>query len=686
MSIKNIAIRTPAATGSSPSATGQADPAWKVRRIFPRAVATLLALVFSSLAQAEIASGIYRVTGIDSRWGTYSGQVEIRASDEAGIHDIIHIQQWDDARFEGDSIALAWEGVLDLSGSEPTVEVSLERVGFVTEYGDLMRNPDPTANAPVLYSSELVKVDEATFEVSFRPAPGDQEWTFDETWIWDGLSGPTPIWVNERVSLQGHDPVPEQLKERLFRLFKSYHEMPEVQPYVERPEFQEAMHYWIFDPTDYDFYRSQPDVLRVVQKIVDPISLVETRLRARAYRHSLAEKQAVFDEQVPVYFLNDPGMITGFDPTLPEDIRQTSDRDSMLWTGSYVASQAMRYLVTGETEALETMTHALEGQILCYEIVPTPGEFARTLRTHIEGADDEWIQGEGEYSEIDWLPGGNNDMLKGFYSGFLWAHLALEKAGGYGDLQARMVDVLQGLLDYNPLLQVQALSDVTDIYDRMVFLLLSHTLEPDLSKYLEYAAYYKVVAPWLTATGNGSVYWYGIADWSGIHLGIQTLLALVMGAETASDPLLILEYHALTYRDAMATALDRLRHTRIGLAQLVYGTLGSFSEPPPELEDALWVLREMPAPKERYEIDYSINPAFCLSPFPEEPWKLDWLQTDRFQSLSVYPLFEKGPRNYRWKVPPGSFDGTATGDWEPGVDYLFAYWLGRYFGVIRPDM
>jgi len=649
-------------------------------------LAFLLAASFLPLAHAQVTPGIYDITGVDSLWGPYSGEVEIRPSGDGGPLEVIHLQQWDEARFEGDTISLAWEGALDTSADNPRVDLTLDRVGFITEYGGLSRDPDPDANAPVHYGAELIAQGDTTIAASFRPTLGDHDWEFQETWVWRQASDPTPIWTNERVWLEGHDPIPETLKARLFRLFASYHALPVVQPYVDRPEFQEAMHYWIFDPTDYAFYQSTPGTLRVIQKIVDPISLAETRLRARAYGHSLAQKQAIFEAEIPTQHLNAPGMITGFDPTLPEGEQLTADRDSMLWTGVYAASQAMRYLETGEPEALDAMVRAVEGQVICYEIVPTPGEFARTLRTHVEGADDGWVQGEGEFSDIDWLPGGNNDMLKGYFAGFLWAHLALEQAGGHEALHERMVAVLQALLDHNPLLQVDGLADITDIYDRMVFLLLAHTLESDPAKYLEYADYYRLVSPWQTATGNGSVYWYGIADWSGLHLGIQTMLTLLQAAQSASDPASILDEHAQSYRDAMARALRRLRHTRIGLAQLVYATLGSFRTPPPELEDALWVLREMPVPKERYEINYAINPSFCLSPFPELPWKLDWTEVDRFQSLSVYPLFEKGPRNYRWKVPPGSFDGTAVGDQEPGVDYLFAYWFGRHFGVITPDM
>lgn len=678
------------------------SPVWMRRAaallLLAAAVAGLLhpALAWPPTA-AQAASGmplgIYEVEGTDSLWGEYVGQVEIRAGG-GDVFEVIHVQEWPDADFEGAAVGLAWVGSLQASPAPAekavaaTVAVSLDRVGFVTEYQGVTRNPDPAANTPIQFTATLEPTSPTVFELRFQPDPAEFPWTFEEVWTWRGPSAKEPIWRNERVLRRGHRPVPEDLKDILFRLFASYHELPEVVPYVGRPEFQEATHYWVFDPTDFDLYRGRDDILRVVQQVVDPISLVETRQRARAYGLTLAEKQAIFDAEMPELFLNPPGMITGYDPNLLEGQRQTPDRDSMLWTGSYVASQAMRHLVTGEAAALDNMIHALEGQLLCYEIVPEPGDFARTLRPHIEGAGDGWIRGEGAYSGIDWLPGGNNDMLKGFFSGFLWAHLALEDAGGRDDLRPRMAAVLQGLLDHNELLQVDALADITNIYDRMVFLLLAHTLAPDLDKYLEHASYYRIVEPWLTKTGNGSLYVYGIADWSGLHLGVQTLLALVTASGYAHDPLSLLAEHEQSYRDAMGRALIRLRYTRIGLVQLVYATLGNLPTPfeSPELEDALWVLREMPAPKERYAIDHRIHPDFVLSPFPELPWKFDWTEADRFQSLTAYPLFEKGPSNYRWKVPPGSFEGSAAGDREPGVDYLFAYWFGRYFGVIDEDM
>jgi hypothetical protein len=139
----------------------------------------------------------------------------------------------------------------------------------------------------------------------------------------------------------------------------------------------------------------------------------------------------------------------------------------------------------------------------------------------------------------------------------------------------------------------------------------------------------------------------------------------------------------------MAQGLERMRDTRVGLLQLVYGALGDFATPPPELEDAIWVLREMPIPKKHgLAIDWRIHPSFCMSPFPSLPWKGDWMDpnSNRFQSLVSYPLFERPPDGFQWKSNPMAFVGGASTWEEPGADFLFAYWFGRWAGVIDLSM
>lgn len=182
---------------------------------------------------------------------------------------------------------------------------------------------------------------------------------------------------------------------------------------------------------------------------------------------------------------------------------------------------------------------------------------------------------------------------------------------------------------------------------------------------------------WLVDQGNGPLWEYGTSDWSGNHLIIQGLLVPYIVSTEVNDG------HADELAVGLRVALERMRHTRLGLFQLIGATLGDFPTPPPELGESLWVMREFPAPKVRHDFDWRINPSFCMSPFPSLPWKGDWTTSNRLDSLTGYPLFEKLPDIYAWKQGPFEFRGGTSTVENPGTDYLFAYWFGRLYGVIQ---
>jgi hypothetical protein len=301
----------------------------------------------------------------------------------------------------------------------------------------------------------------------------------------------------------------------------------------------------------------------------------------------------------------------------------------------------------------------------------------------------EWVQGLPPYEAYDWLQGANNDMLQAWFVGFTWAFLALEQQGGHEQTLDRMRAVLDELLESSPLIEIGSIIEQNIVVNRAKALLVDYLISDDWVSYLEYEGYYPVISQWLVDMGNGSTYEYGISDWSGNHLNLQSLLVLLVAAEHAAGPLNNLAAHASDYRVGMALGLDRMRDTRIGLYQLVLGALGTYPSPPPEVEDAIWVLREMPLPKAHLTtVDHRVNPHFCMSPFPSLPWKMDWTDpnSNRFQSLESLPLFEQSPDGFQWKSNPMGFRGGASPVLEPGADFLFAYWFGRWAGVLDANM
>jgi hypothetical protein len=627
----------------------------------------LLSAQSKSEAFALPQPGIYLVEGQDHVWGKYAGKVELRKSED-GKFKLSHIQQWEDAQFENEQVALAWEGQLEIQGGQLLAKTRLDQVGFITQYGDAKRTSAP----PLNFVAQLYSSGTGRYSGVFVPEGADNSLEFYETWTWQSESdlGAEPIWRNRRQLIAGHKKPSALTKAIVFNVFKSFHKLDSVQPYVDRPEFQDAVHYWVFDPTDYGFYRKNPNVLRVIQKVVDPISLVETRIRNRAYRQTLQQKEQVFDGELESQqFVNDVGMLTSS--------AGRSQNDGMLWTGMYVASQALRYLAGGEQKAFDNMLKSLKGLILCYDITGEQGNFARTIAKKDSGETFDpknWVPAKAPYQDYYWKLGGNNDMVKGFFVGFTFAYLALKKQGEEGQLIEKMAEVIEGLVNHN-----KTVMGSTRLINRQVAMLMLQMLSGDPGERHKYHSKYKslyyLTSSYVVGLGNGSSYVLGMSDWSGNNLNMLCLLTLYTMASEVEDS------SAGRYAVGMARALGKFRNARLGLFQQVYSTIVD-GRP---TEDSLWVLREFPAPKMSYSYDWRINPSFVISPIPDVPWKFDWKKEDREKTLTIYPLFEKNPDTYQWKDPL-AISGRASKEQEHGADFLFAYWFGRYYGGITEGM
>lgn len=608
--------------------------------------------------------GLYTLTGSEAAYGAYSGQVELRPAADGG-YTVHHVQTWDTALFEAEKIAQAWEGA---ATDSLEVVVTLDRVGFVRSYGALSR--DGVDPSPVAFTARFARTAWNQLTGTFAPQSAGAAPSFTETWTWSDANGTEPLWRNQRVELPGHDPVPSGTKTTLFTTYADYHTLPQVAPYAGRADFQEATHYFVRDYTDLDFYRANPDTLRVIQRLVDPIALAEARLRNRALRQKLSEKAAIFDADMPAHYLNSAGMLVANDLVATPGVEEPSG-DSMLWTGVYVASQAMRYDATGDASALANMLTGLRGQFMCFDIVGTGNDFARTLRVHVPGSTDpSWVQGTGAYAGYDWQKGANNDMLSGYYVSFPWAYLTLSKLSGYTAEKQKMVSILESLVAGFPVAN-------DDGGNELVAVGLLWWMTGDYSWLLKFEQLFTKERGWIVDQGNGALWEYGTSDWSGNHLIVQDLLTLYLLCDKTNN-------HTSDMRRANRIALENLRDTRLGLYQLITSTVGDFGGVvQPELEEALLVMQEIAAPKVFEDVDWTVNPGYSMSPFPSLPWKNDWMDGGRLQSLRAYPIYECPRDVFAWKDGPFRYrSGKASG--SPGTDFLFAYWFARKFGVIDP--
>lgn len=608
---------------------------------------------------AKDLAGVWTVTGKDAR-GPYHGQAEVRA--EAGKLSFARTVQYDGVKVE-DGRDLHWAFTGTAKGDttkDLTVDVVLENRAFIVARGGIERK---ATDAPVLVTGK-VKLESGKVTATWSGTGV----TGDETWTARSANGPTPLLVIDRTIVPGHAAPSAAVKAGLFSTYASYHAMPLVQPYVARPEFKAAVHGFIVDKTDFDFYRANKNALRVLDKSIDAISLGETLVRANAYRSTLAEKARGFDDETQNEFI-DPqtGMLLD---AAPAGVTKQVHMSAALWTGIYAASQIYRFEATGDAKAKANVLKTLDGILKLQEVTGNWSMFARAIRPATGTLQPGWHAGAGALANLEWLEGGNNDMMKGLYISYALGYGLLCKAPGNESLCTRIRTNAKHLADD---VNVDRGSDDLDSA------WLTAVVTNDAITRLTYQG--KAQAAWLVTkpvvSANTHLYDQGTADWSGLNLGFVGNvfhMALADGWDVGGNG-------KATFKGVVQDTWTNLSQQRLPLWNLLHAAYGTSGPDPKSADDVLWRMREFPYPKAQIKVDHRIRPDFCLSPYPSLPWKNDWTTTERSQALNSVPLFEEAIDIYRFRMEM-KYDGDSTAARPPAPEYLIAYWFGRKYGAI----
>jgi len=662
------------------------------------------------------ASGVFSISGNDSI-GKYTGKAEIRNVD--GSLKFYRVLNYTDYIYEENRISMAHEGEATLNENSIDISFPLSVVGFLKEIPGLVRDSDFNNNFPALFSGVMSEEKCGVYSGNFTSDRETVHKSFIETWTKVGESGEKPIWQNLREDLKTTEDAGSATIDIAIWSGQTeydeehYNSLPEIAPHTEKQEFKDKIHLWVFDPTDYDFYQSSENhnSLRVIQSVVDPISISEAKTRRGAYRWKLNDKEAHYMNEVRQIVINEVGMVGQWNP-VNETFAQ--EGDSLLWTGVYVAAMSKKYLLTKDPEALDYMLKSLNAVIACVELVQNdPGisledTFARAIRMPENSGDPEFRAGTMPYStvgSIEYKIGGNNDMTKGFFAAAHWSNKVFQKMSQveldavhskYGDMKKRMIDALFALRSEHEKLFVnkcrfykpQELKKWRNVLQMNLILwnLIQGTpYESALDFGDDIDECYDLLKPYMKETDiNYMNYGYSISDWSGNHLGIWGLYNNYMGfveAKGASSS------YAEEYRRYFKDADQHMLTHRLGFFKLVTGALREMPNHPYWIDQAIWRLRELPIPRSESYIDWTINPEYTPSPYPALIWKYKKSEaSSRVQSLRAYPLFQSEGSVYSWKDNP--FDKFKAGYYYKysGLDFLIAYWFGRYHNVITEDM
>lgn len=611
-------------------------------------------------------AGVWEITGTDAR-GAYTGFAEIRT--EGSELRYYRTVQYTGATELGRDLHWAFTGPArgDVN-AYLDADVELDNRGFIAKKGTLERKVTDAVKTLAC----------AIYFKQGAPTSTCKGGGLDlaDTWTNRKPTSAEPVVVVDRALRDSENAPSSGTRSSLFTQYQSFHALPAVVNFTAFSAFQTAVHgHWV-DKGDFSFYRANKNAVRVVNKTIDEISVQEAAVRASAFAPTLAEKAAGYDAEEETDFLHPvTGMLLD---GAPDGQAKEPHFSAALWTGVYFASQIYRWQVTSEPKALANAVKALDGILMLQEVTGDWTQFARAIRPAKGDLTNGWKAGAGALSSLEWLEGGNNDMMKGLYLAYALGNEALCGPGGtHAALCARIR------------INAKHLSDDVGVdrgNDELDSAWLTAVVSTDPGTKATYTT--KANTEWnkisVPPTGraaaalNVNLYTYGAgADWSGLHLAFVSHLfhqILASSVDLSGDA-------KSTYRTAIQSTYDnglaRHRLPLWGLLQAAHGTQAATAE---TKDDVAWRMREMPFPKPLIEVDHRVSPTFVLSPYPSLPWKFDWTTTDRTQGLRTVPLFEEALDVYRFRTEL-KYRGTLTVR-TPAPEYLVGYWFGRKMGVI----
>lgn len=386
----------------------------------------------------------------------------------------------------------------------------------------------------------------------------------------------------------------------------------------------------------------------------------------------------------------------------------TYKADSTIWTGVYLASQAMRDYVTAAPETHANVLRIVGTLSNTLHVTGTPGYVARYWAPQTSTAyfGDEWCETQirchhlesGPYAGDFWWGETSRDQYIGWLFGMVTAYDLVGDEPTRALIRADVLEVFHALLEH----------DWTIIDERGLPSAVAPEILISTQLYVSLIAYHvsgdeQALAELRRLVADGLRVSYVLNDFNGwnrynsyfannlSHITWYTILRLGQVYFGAADYQWMQQHFDVDLHN-----YTRLSHNP--WFNTMYVAQGPWA-PAPSADPYLAQLGEdlgaFPAPPNRWHLTPAREPgSYTLDPLSEQlvalwaqfPWLADLLGLVHLQALEAFPIPQQCMNGFQWQHDPfiveecGSDDPTQV---EPGVDYLAAYWLASYHGLVR---
>lgn len=362
--------------------------------------------------------------------------------------------------------------------------------------------------------------------------------------------------------------------------------------------------------------------------------------------------------------------------------------DTAIWTGCYVAAEALRWKVTHDPEARERVAHGLKALHDLQYVTGEKGLLARAFRKAAAPSPEEegeWRQGKGDYREYRWLGDVSADQVDGVVFGYALAFDFLEEPSLREQIAVDVAAIADRLLDHR-MRMIDVDGKMTRFGDFRVGLF-SEDLNALIALMVIKVAHHVTQAPRFEAA------YHDLIERKGYHhraaAARDKWWEHLLGVNHSDNNLAFLAFYPLlrleqapelqqVYQKGLERAWRVVRDEANPLFTFIYGALLPKERQEPDvMEKALETLFFFPSVKRNIPMTYGQRADVCRS-----------FWNDRLghpQACAPVPIQERSIDEFEWRANPYRLDGRGNGNLLfAGVDYLLPYWLGRYHQFIGP--
>lgn len=396
----------------------------------------------------------------------------------------------------------------------------------------------------------------------------------------------------------------------------------------------------------------------------------------------LWRKAADYDETAKKYHLPKPqNLVVSIRFKDGEIMGREGVGDAPIWTACYLAAQAHRYAVTKDDDALQSVRAALEGIESLFAVTGERGLMARYYFFRGEHDRADLLEGRGKYANFAYLDDISRDQYIGvvFGLGAAYELVPAEEQKRIGILLGDIIFYLekhdwrilnaQGKQTTGGILHPHSFFGVGNAVHVLSFAKAHSQADQDgKSQYEDYVKKYndelENIFPWI----NRHYDYYAVNLY---YLSFFNLIRL------EKDPAL-----KAFYRDVFEKRLwfFTKNHDNV-FFNYIHAAISGQEMNLADRNDNILLLRRFPlAPRRDFRVVNSRR--------TDIPKMRNWRgvvtneQNTQF-SRHPLPIHERPPSDFLWQRTPFALDGGGDGNLEySGVDFLLAYWMGRYYGLI----